>query len=454
MLVLISDLHLSDESVAHDVKAEAFGLFESNVTDTARRRGAKDIHVVLLGDIIDLVRTDYWHRTVAYDARPWNGQLDPDTAMNSDSAAVERQFAAVLDATLVMPASRQLAVTLRALSGLGLPFKVTYVIGNHDRVLHNFPSLRARVEREWSGLTVTFAAELADDRYELLARHGHVWDVNTHGWEFRNEVLRPNDRVERLDPRAYRTMAIGEAVTAELLSGLIHNVAKRRPPNSPAFDDLLDRLKDLNNLRPVLDVFPWLDWFGGEALRRFHPILHAALGESLDGLLNSSLAKRWDSLQRDFLVSGDLVDRLELVRKRVLGRDFATFQRNVSAVTSLASLLDGLTREKEDLLEGAEKEFERLNRSGRDRTQFIVYGHTHRPRNEYFSGTPDGRVRMYINTGTFLPLIRRARDGKSFGASLQMTTVFVYAEDEDTERKLQGPSLDIWNGTRRKLYAR
>jgi hypothetical protein len=61
---------------------------------------------------------------------------------------------------------------------------------------------------------------------------------------------------------------------------------------------------------------------------------------------------------------------------------------------------------------------------------------------------------MYVNTGTFLPLITRARDGRTFASAQQMTMVFVYREDEDTQGKQAGTtSIDIWNGTRGKRYA-
>jgi hypothetical protein len=49
MLVLVSDLHLTDESTARNVNLEAFKLFGSEVAATARKRGAKETQVVLLG---------------------------------------------------------------------------------------------------------------------------------------------------------------------------------------------------------------------------------------------------------------------------------------------------------------------------------------------------------------------------------------------------------------------
>jgi hypothetical protein len=61
---------------------------------------------------------------------------------------------------------------------------------------------------------------------------------------------------------------------------------------------------------------------------------------------------------------------------------------------------------------------------------------------------------MYINTGTYLPLIARALDGRSFVSTMQMSIVYLYREDEDTERKVEKTSsVDIWTGIRRKQYA-
>ena len=64
-----------------------------------------------------------------------------------------------------------------------------------------------------------------------------------------------------------------------------------------------------------------------------------------------------------------------------------------------------------------------------------------------------GAVQLYVNTGTFLPLISRTGDGRSFASEQQLTRVFAYRADEDVEGKTSGTtSLDIWNGARRKRY--
>jgi hypothetical protein len=82
-----------------------------------------------------------------------------------------------------------------------------------------------------------------------------------------------------------------------------------------------------------------------------------------------------------------------------------------------------------------------------------MYGHTHQPRNIVVSADLDGGVKLYVNTGTMLPLIERTEDRKGFGSLTQMTMVFVYGSDEDTRaRRGDGPTIDVWNGVRRKAY--
>jgi hypothetical protein len=60
---------------------------------------------------------------------------------------------------------------------------------------------------------------------------------------------------------------------------------------------------------------------------------------------------------------------------------------------------------------------------------------------------------MYVNTGTYLPLITEAADGESFASSIQMVYVYLYRVDEDLDTKEPGTtSMDVWTGIRRKIY--
>jgi UDP-2,3-diacylglucosamine pyrophosphatase LpxH len=448
MLVLISDLHLTDERVARNVNPEAFRLFGSEVAATARKRGAKEVQLVLLGDIVDFGRTDYWLREeIPPEDRPWGGELSPYSGMNSKSAVIERQFLAILRDILQSPTARQLIATLADLERETPAFTVRYVVGNHDRVLWNFPSLQAEIVRAIPQIS-SFEASIESEEYGLVARHGHEWDLNTHGWEFRNKVLLPRENVGRFSPESYRVQAIGEAVTAELMGGLIHHAARLGTPQS-----IVEQLKDVNNLRPMLHVFEWLQWIGAQETREEQERLYEALRLSLDGLLGCSLAKQWDHMRTDILISADLIDRLQQARRLILGSDFGSFRGRVGGLKRLERTFPSLFKEEDVLREGARSEEVFRNPRPRSSIQRVIYGHTHRARHDYFHGNQDGTVQMYVNTGTYLPLITETDDGESFASSIQMVYVYVYRADEDLEMKQPGTtSMDIWTGIRRKVY--
>jgi hypothetical protein len=250
------------------------------------------------------------------------------------------------------------------------------------------------------GVPLAFASSVREPRYGLIARHGHEWDPNCHGWAFHNEVLERGRPAGQFDEATYRVMAIGEVVTAELVSGIVFRFAEAAG-TTPAARQVVERLKDLNNLRPFLSVFRWLDWFAGQEARRFYPVLHAALRQSLEGVVESALARRWDELRTHVLPgSGDLVDHLEDIRRFGLGRNMEEFRGRVHAALPAVGLL---TRGAADrYLDGAIRE---LRQEEDPAFQFILYGHTHVARQEYLTGELDGRGRIYINTGTYLPLI-------------------------------------------------
>jgi UDP-2,3-diacylglucosamine pyrophosphatase LpxH len=449
MLVLISDLHLTDERVARNVNPEAFQLFEGEVAATARKRGAKETQLVLLGDIIDFGRTDYWLREgVPPEDRPWGGDLDPQTGMNSNGEAIERQFVAILKDILRSPTAQQLITTLAALERETPSFSARYVVGNHDRVLWNFPRLQDEIKRAIPQIA-SFSTGLESEEYGVIARHGHEWDLNTHGWEFRNKVLLPRENVDRFSPEAYRVQAIGEAVTAELLGGLIYHAARLGTP-----PPVVELLKDVNNLRPMLHVFEWLDWIGAQETMEEQERLYEALRLALDGLLGSSLARAWDRMRRDIIISADLIDRLQQARRLILGPDFGSFRGRVEGLKRLERTFPFLFREEDTLREGARSEQVFRNPKPGSRIQRVIYGHTHRARHDYFHGNQDGSVQMYVNTGTYLPLITEADDGESFASSIQMVYVYLYRADEDLETKQPGTtSMDIWTGIRRKIYS-
>lgn len=460
MLVILSDLHVTDGTTARNVHPSAFKLLGGEIEAVVKKKrdhGQRltELQVVLLGDILDLVRTDYWVGNVTNDDRPWGGEADPATAMNADTALMERHFGAVLDRTLDSPSGQGLVTMLNELAGKVPGMGVKYVVGNHDRMFNNYPELQRRLRDRLRPVPVEFCLQIdRPDDYGTLARHGHEWDENCHALAFYNQVLRPGANAGRFDERIYRVMALGEVVTAELMAGLIYHVTRdfaERKWNSPEDLAFLESFKEVNNLRPLTAAFNWLAWFlrgQGPKYTSYMQVMRAGLMDGLTGLLRTRFAKQWDKLDADVVVGGDLTDHLGRVLCLVKQKQGLKFLEGLASVvevfTGRGEGLDGLAKgAREELLEGEARD---------DRYQYLFYGHSHEARQDCFRASQDDRVKFYVNTGTFLPFIDRSLDGRGFWSAQRMTYALMFNGDEDTDgRRGPGPTLDVWNGLRRKL---
>ncbi|MCX6601643.1 MAG: hypothetical protein NT025_08785 [bacterium] len=444
MLVLLSDLHLTDESTAENVHPEAFtNVLLPEIAASAQSKKAQDLDLVLLGDIVDLVRTDHWLK-LDPSLRPWNGELDERTAMNV-RGEIEAEYRAVLQKILATPAAQALKYVCRALDGLTVEGRVIspriiYVVGNHDRPLFNFPSLQEQFAA-WLGSPVVFGHELMAGDYHLLARHGHIWDDHCHGYELLRKVLQKGTPVERSDLVCHRVQTIGEVITAELMSGLVYRV--KMGADSRHTPELWRLMMQANNVRPEPEVLRWLEWTGQS---RFNAddkrLVMSALRDSIQGVLDSELARLWDKTKPDWLLSGDITDRLTLLRA-ALKLEF----NDIEKILPLAAKVYGVISGSKDIYrEGAQKDFETHD------VEYVVYGHTHFATTDYVSGEPNGSANVYINTGTYLPLVQKARD-HGFGTDYRMTFTVFYRPEEDSRAKDGGVvSCEIWSGRKRKQY--
>ncbi len=462
MLVIFSDTHLSDETTSRNVNGSAFELLGKQIAAalSPEHKNARRVDLLLLGDIFDLVRTSYWHdQRIPDKDRPWNGKLDSATGVNAAHDKVESQFLDIVERILATDASRAMIKMIKGLPTLesGRP-TVTYVVGNHDRYFHSFPALQASLRRQLPGIAVEFKTSYRSDAYQVLARHGHEWDHHNHGWQFLRKVLQPGLVLDRFDPAAYMVQCLGDVLTAELLSGMFYRLRQELSDDSAVDQEFLRGVHELNNLRPFLAVFEWLAWFSEKQpapQNMYLDLLRQALRDALAATLDSRLARLWDTLKTDLLVYGDLTDQLarahSLLRHKKGLRLLAGFKpvANFLAATVGLDTSDDL----DDCATGAMDDFASEEKSGRS-TQYVFYGHTHEARQECFRRTRQGRVQLYINTGTFLPFVERARGSLGFWTAHRLTFALVHADDEDRrDRRGPGPTLDLWNGIRCKQYA-
>ena len=71
VLVFLSDIHWTDGTSGETIHSGAFRGFVQDLSRMARNAKARDLEVVLLGDIFDLIRSEQW---IKEKVRPWDAK--------------------------------------------------------------------------------------------------------------------------------------------------------------------------------------------------------------------------------------------------------------------------------------------------------------------------------------------------------------------------------------------
>ncbi len=457
MLVIVSDIHFTDDGFNKTIPAQALRIFRERLRDMAYDaswraggvyRPIEELDLVLLGDILDVIRSERWPNTEPGDAdpvRPWSGAdqphlqekvgeiIDAILERNEPAMQVLRSFHDPGVMTLP-PATAQgkvARVSREPDSPQRVPVRVRihYVAGNHDWFLHlpgpAFDQIRRRVV-ERMGLDQPadrpFPYQPEDcprlatlcQQHRVYLRHGDYFDVfNFHG-----------DR---------RTASIGDAIVIDLLNRFCATVNARLGPDLPA--ECVAGLQQIDHLRPLLIAPLWVD----SLLRRTCP----------DPKLAEEVKRIWDDvadrfLQLDFVrqcaehLPALTLDKLAIALKfskgvslSLLGQLFAWFSEKLPAANERPSAEDALS----------ERAFK--NRSART----IVYGHTHQHEIVPLDVSPaqgGWLQQIYANTGTWRVINRRVllrRQVPEFMSHWVMTYLAVYQGDERG-----GRPFEAWSG--------
>jgi UDP-2,3-diacylglucosamine pyrophosphatase LpxH len=223
MQVFISDVHLTDGTSGTTISANAFKLLYDNLAKLLKDVGdATELKIVLLGDIFDVIRSTKW---LEGSIRPW------DDADDRQKAVVANIVKGIIDYNC------QSIAWIRKLQKLSSKYSLQYVIGNHDWLLNRYPDIAKTVAEELHAVPPSplFPTEIFEPNYHTIARHGDIYDpLNYMG-----------DR---------NKSSIGDAIVIELLNKFPTEVAKRLPGQQ----DVVDRLKEIDNVRPLLDVPSWV----------------------------------------------------------------------------------------------------------------------------------------------------------------------------------------------------
>ena len=183
MLVIISDLHLTDGTSGSTISPGAFSLLTERLTDlavsTSQRRDGNyrpidRVDLVLLGDTLDVIRSTRWLNNTV---RPWDDTKSP--AMFGQVAEITNQ---------ILQHNSQALGEFRKLQQQGIaippadtegrpamsesqpiPVRIHYMVGNHDWFYHlpgeNYNQLRRQVAAHM-GLTTYADAPFPHEIWE------------------------------------------------------------------------------------------------------------------------------------------------------------------------------------------------------------------------------------------------------------------------------------------------
>lgn len=454
MLVIISDLHLTDGTSGSTIDERAFRIFRQRLCDLAydaswradgRYQPLESLDIILLGDILDPLRSIHWldepEGSSLDVVRPWN---DPQSQhfidklstinraildFNAASLDILKTLKNVITIPPATPAGRPASVgwAYDSPGRIHLDIKLHYMVGNHDWFYHvpddAYNPIRQDVVNAMGlfNAPTPFPHALSESEtlqtlcgaHNVFVRHGDIFD----GYNYNPDAGRD-------------APTLGDAVVVELVNRFPTEVQRRLGDQLPL--TCLNGLSEIDNVRPMWVIPIWLN---------------GHLQHTCDELQRKQVKAIWDELvdrflavpfvrQQDTLNPLDQVGRLELALKFSKGETFKLIKPLLRwAGKGLDS--DILTYYRNALGESAFTE----------RTaQFIVHGHTH-----HYELAPldisqkDGKPfeQIYLNSGTWRPVYELTKAGtdEEFIGYHEMTYLAFFKGDERG-----GQAFETWSG--------
>ena len=440
MIVIVSDLHLTDGSSGETIEEGAFRVFRERLRDLVydaskrvdgRYEPIRQVDVILLGDILDIIRSDQWCAAPP-EVRPWGCVNDPRVQEkvrtiteailkhNAGAIAILRSLSQekVITVPRVMDEGAATSRDPGASGHVPVQIRLHYMIGNHDWMYHlpgaPYEEIRGFIRREL-GLAnppgpfphdpkeSAVITQLYRD-HRIFARHGDIYD---------------NLNFERTRDAS----SLGDAVVIELLNRFPELVVSRLGPSLS--DDCKQGLKELDNVRPLQIIPVWLDGLlKNTCTPNQAQEIKSVWNTQAEQFLRTPFVERpghfWFKLgvrfSRDFSLSA--LSRFILrLKRRIQGHpSFAPY-----ALTE-AAFRDGSA-------------------------DFIVYGHTHWYEVVALRAAPSDQgllTQTYINSGTWRAVheLGRFDPRQEQFVGYQVMTYLAFFRDD--ERK--GRSFECWSG--------
>lgn len=408
----MSDIHLTDGTSGKTIKSGAFKKFSLFLEDMIGTATAKELEIVFLGDIFDVIRSDYWLNS---SIRPWSGIDDKD-----GQGKGLKDYAGEIVGRICNNSENKASVDyLRELQdkmvGKGMPLKITYVVGNHDWLINRYPETRVAIAK-FLGMDdpdryqeAAFPTEWFWEKYRAFARHGDIYD--------------PFNFDGRRD-----ASSLGDAIVIDLVNRFPKAVEDAI--GSAEDPDLISQLREIDNVRPLVDIPSWIQG----ACRGARSV---EIGEKVKEIWNDLVDY---FLKIEFVKQHDRPWRLDAVDALQWGLRISKHL----PLKEIANLpLRKFHRSRTDYTERAYRE----EHVRRNEAEFVLYGHTHNYEIQPLDNVPmagESKRKTYFNTGTWRLLhVRTAYDTESqeFQSWNVMTFITLYLNGERENRE-----FEVWHG--------
>ncbi len=413
MLVFISDIHLTDGTSGETINAGAFKKFTQYLEDLILTAKAKNVKVVLLGDIFDVIRSEHWLQSNMI--RPWSKPHEKDGKDHSLKDYTEKIVDKICKNKKNIASMAHLKTFKNSMNDKDIEVSYVYITGNHDWLINRYSSTRMQVAK-FLGMDdhkqyeeKRFPLEGFWSDYNVFARHGDIYDPFNYD----------GDR---------DASSLGDAIVIDLINKFPDAV--KNDIGAATDPVLIKRLREVDNVRPLLDIPVWIEG----VCRMADPEIAMRVKKVWDDLVDDFLSIKFVKSHDKFLWP-DIVDALEAGLKISKYFSFA----DVASVPT--KMLQYFKRSEYNVKAYHENQMRRNN------AEFVLYGHTHDYKVEPLDLLlKDDKVlnKTYMNTGTWRRTHKKTTfDVKNmeFSSWDVMTFIAFYLKEEREDRK-----FEIWNG--------
>ena len=366
MHVFISDTHMTDHPASGSVSDVELTNFAGDIEKWAEHA---QIKLVLLGDIIDFLRSPKWKHCWEHcnHSFPWS-------TMNSHFTNFVDNYAETYALEIAQAVTTRYSGFSKALKKLtdSGRVKIVYVVGNHDYMLQLSPKLREAVctflslSDETNVAKKAFPTIYADEGASVYATHGNSYDPTNY---------------HRFDEGYW---AFGDAVVLQLINRFAPETCAAL--GSAETTVIGKHTHELDNIQPASDVPVYVRWLADEFLT------------SPDE--KRKVLEVWSRI---------VTELLELpVFKH--GYEDPCIQRDRTALEiSKSTSFSELVAKYASYFQGQnyKNHAEDLAATLGNKYRFILFGHTHHPMLVPLPFSVKGQQGYYVNTGCWRRVVSR-----------------------------------------------